>query len=373
MGDRQGAVEAMVIDPAFWRGRRVLLTGHTGLKGGWSALALAQLGADVTGFALAPEHPHGLFEAAGVAALLDHRLGDLRDADAVAKIVAQARPEIVIHMGAQALVRRGYDDPLGTWATNAMGTAHLLQALRSAPHLRAAVVVTSDKCYEPGAGESGHVETDPLGGRDPYSASKAAAEIITDSFRRSWFSAPDAAQIATVRAGNVIGGGDWAADRIVPDALRAFSAGETLAVRSPNAVRPWQHALDPVLAYLALAERLATSHGFAEAWNFGPGRAGEINVAQLADELAMRWGDGAAWRIDARAHPAETEILRLDCAKAQTRLGWRPLLPLTAALDMTMDWARAQKSGSDMKAFSHTQTAAALRAAMTRETDEGRT
>jgi CDP-glucose 4,6-dehydratase len=339
------------MNPEFWRGRRVFLTGHTGFKGSWLSLALKSLGADVWGFALEPDDARGLFSAAGVERDVHHRIGDIRDLAALSASVEEAAPSIVIHMAAQSLVRRSYAEPVETYATNVMGTVHVLEAVRSQPRIEAVVIVTSDKCYENVGVPTRFREPDRLGGHDPYSNSKGCAELVTDAYRRS-FSKGASARIASARAGNVIGGGDWSSNRLVPDAMRAFLDGATLRIRNPGAVRPWQHVLDPVLAYLDLAERLVTAgDGFAEAWNFGPTEASEVSVERIVDGLIQRWGDGALWEHDRGDHPHEAAYLGLDCSKALERLGWQPRVELDEALDLTVDWYRAFHDRSDLRAL----------------------
>jgi CDP-glucose 4,6-dehydratase len=351
-------VEDLVIDPNFWRDRRVFLTGHTGFKGGWTSLALSVLGARVRGFALAPADDRGVYVAAGVAGYVDTCLGDIRDSRSLAAAVAEARPEIVIHMAAQALVRVSYERPLETYVTNLIGTANLLEAVRQTPTVRAVIVVTSDKCYANTDDVSSHRESDPLGGDDPYSSSKACAELAIAAYRSSFFHTEDSAAIASVRAGNVIGGGDWAPDRLVPDAMCAFGAGREVLIRNPRAIRPWQHVLDPVIGYLALAERLVgNGQDFAGPWNFGPGAAGELAVAALMDRLVAAWGADAAWQHDnrPRPHPLETAVLKLDCAKAVARLGWRTLFDINRSILLTTRWYRALATGADMRALTFGQ------------------
>jgi CDP-glucose 4,6-dehydratase len=352
VAERQGAVEAMVIDRDFWRGRRVLLTGHTGFKGAWMSLLLARLGAEVHGYALPPEEP-SLFAACGVAADMHHRIGDVRDLDAVRRAMSDARPEVVVHMAAQSLVQRSYAEPVATFATNVMGTVNVLEAVRHTPGVRAAVIVTSDKCYENRESERGFRETDPFGGRDPYSSSKGCAEIVAAAYRSSFFSGPDDCGVATARAGNVIGGGDWARDRLVPDAMRAFASGAPLRVRNPRAIRPWQHVLDPVIAYLRLAQRLVEQGAeFAEGWNFGPNTSSDLPVSAVVERLAARWGDDARWEIDTAQHwHEEATYLKLDCAKASSRLGWTPLLGIDEALRLSIEWYRACHDRSDLRAL----------------------
>lgn len=350
MGGRNGQMENVVIDRDFWAGRRVLLTGHTGFKGAWAALLLRLLGAEVHGFALPPDSDGNLFVVAGVDGDIHHRLGDVRDLRSVHEAVKEARPEIVIHMAAQSLVRLSYIEPVETYAINVMGTVNLLEAARHTPGVRAVVVVTSDKCYDNVGWVWGYRETDHLGGHDPYSNSKGCAELVTDSYRRSFFQGDKAARIASGRAGNVIGGGDWSRDRLVPDAMRAFIAGELLPIRNPHAVRPWQHVLDPVVAYLTLAERLVQGgQAFAEGWNFGPSAASEVPVEDIVDSLVRLWGGSARWERDGADHPHEAAYLKLDCSKALARLNWRPLIDLDEALKLTVEWYRAFDSGADMR------------------------
>jgi CDP-glucose 4,6-dehydratase len=350
----RGAVEGVGVDPGFWRGRRVLVTGHTGFKGSWACLWLGKLGAAVTGLALDPPTDPSLFAAARIAELVDDRRGDVRDADGVRALVTAARPEVVLHMAAQPLVRRSFDEPLATYEANVMGTANVLDALRSAPEARVAVVVTSDKCYEPRADGRPCREDDPLGGADPYSSSKACAELVTAAYRRSF---PEGPAIASARAGNVIGGGDWAADRLVPDAMRAALAGGELVVRNPDAVRPWQHVLNPLSGYLELAQRLWDDPAAAGAWNLGPDAGDELPVRAIADRLCELWGDGLAWRAAADGGPPETAVLRLDSSKARERLGWEPALELDAGLRATVEWFRAVTGGADAAEVSTSQIA----------------
>jgi CDP-glucose 4,6-dehydratase len=346
-------MEDPVIDPKFWAGRRVFLTGHTGFKGAWMVLLLRHLGAHVTGFALAPLDTKDLFAVAdGKSAVDTHILADIRAPQPIAEAIGAASPEIVIHMAAQSLVRPSYEDPIGTYATNVMGTVHVLDAARHCPSVRAVVVVTSDKSYENVNWVWGYRENDRLGGHDPYSNSKACTELVTDAYRSSFFGPTASCQVASARAGNVIGGGDWARDRLVPDAMRAFMANAPLRIRNPAAVRPWQHVLDPVVAYLLLAQRLA-EHGrpFAESWNFGPSAASEVPVSRIVETLVGRWGDGARWEQDAGDHPHEAAYLKLDCAKAAARLGWHPLIELDQALELTVEWYRGLAAGADMRAL----------------------
>lgn len=334
-------------DAAFWRGKRVLLTGHTGFKGSWLAIWLRELGADVVGMALPPESPAQLFVAADVAPLLHgHHLVDIRDADAVAQTVRACQPEIVLHLAAQALVRSSYREPVETFATNVTGTMQVLEACRAVDSVRSIVVVTTDKCYRNREWDWGYREDEPLGGDDPYSASKAATEILAHAWRTSFFSARGVG-LATVRAGNVIGGGDWALDRLVPDAIRAFAAGQPLILRKPQATRPWQHVLEPLSGYLRVAEGLYRGEAIAEAWNFGPDEAGVRAVGEVAASMARLWGGSATVRheIDPAA-PHEAGLLSLTSAKARARLGWRPQWPIDEALAQTVDWYKAAQNAS---------------------------
>lgn len=356
MGDGPRAVEGVDVTAGFWRGKRVLVTGHTGFKGGWLALWLQQLGADVTGIALpAPTDP-SLFEAAHVAEGMRSLTGDIRDLAAVERAMRDHKPEVVLHLAAQALVRESYADPVGTYATNVMGTVHVLEAARRAGTVRALVVVTSDKCYKNLEWPWGYREQDELGGRDPYSNSKSCAELVSDAYRQAF----DGPAIATARAGNVIGGGDWAADRLVPDAVRAAARGAPLELRNPDAVRPWQHVLEPLGGYLLLAERLwhdRTAH--AEAWNFGPAEDDSRPVAWVAEHVQRRFDpDGPKWRQAGGTQPHEARTLRLDCAKARTRLGWQPRTDISVALDWTVTWYRAHQDGGDMRGLTLQQIAA---------------
>lgn len=345
-----------------WSGRSVFLTGHTGFKGGWLALMLHALGARVHGYALDPDSGPSMFEVAGIRHVLssDTR-ADLADRGRLADAMASARPDVILHLAAQPLVRESYVRPVDTFATNVMGTVHLLDAARSLPGVRAIVVVTTDKVYaNDGAGRT-FAEGDALGGDDPYSASKAAAELVTASYRHSFFRTGYAAKIATARAGNVIGGGDWAVDRLVPDCMRAFAEGEAVHLRYPSASRPWQHVMEPLVGYLVLAERLFGESGMhaARAWNFGPRSEDEATVGDVAQRLALLWGDGASVRPDDGPQPHEAGLLALDSTAAR-ELGWRPRWSLAQALDATVSWHRTWLTGGDMNEFTRTQIAAYL-------------
>jgi CDP-glucose 4,6-dehydratase len=329
-----------MVTSEFWRDRSVLVTGHTGFKGGWLATWLLDLGARVTGYGLAPHTTPSYFARCGLAERLTSHLADVRDEAAVQAALASAQPRVVFHLAAQPIVRLSYRKPLETISINVLGTSTLLEAIRHTPSVEAVVVITSDKCYENFERPQGYRENDPLGGHDPYSASKAAAELITAAYRRSFFAA-SGPRVATVRAGNVIGGGDWAADRLVPDAVRALVAGEPIRVRNTEAVRPWQHVLEPLGGYLLLAERLAGSATFAGTWNFGPRDPDAVSVATLADLIVGQW-DGGRWEsTPENGAPHEAGLLRLDWSKARTRLGWHPGLSLKEAVELTVGWYRA--------------------------------
>ncbi|RYF18465.1 MAG: CDP-glucose 4,6-dehydratase [Comamonadaceae bacterium] len=344
------------MDAAFWKGRRVLLTGHTGFKGAWLTLWLEKLGAEVTGYALPPSGEPNMF--ALVHAGRDQRASqDVRDLATLRQVVERAQPEVIFHLAAQALVRKSYDEPVETYATNVMGTVHLLEAARRSKSLRSVVVVTSDKCYENREWPWGYRESDPMGGFDPYSNSKGCAELVAAAWRNSYFNPARHAEhgvgLATARAGNVIGGGDWSADRLVPDLLRAFAGGYAAPIRNRNAVRPWQHVLEPLYGYMMLAERLATDGPrWAEGWNFGPADTDAKPVSWIADALSREWGAGARWADDGGDHPHEAAWLKLDCSKARQQLGWHPRWNLTRALRAIVEWQQAHQRGEDMRQVS---------------------
>lgn len=351
MGQRLGPLEGVVmsgrrVDSAFWAGKRVLVTGHTGFKGSWLTAWLADMGTEIAGLALEPDTDPSIFKALDLASLCRHQIGDIRDPERVAQAVTAFRPEIVIHMAAQPLVRRSYRDPLETFATNVMGTAHVLEACRRADSVRVVVSVTTDKVYANNHWPWGYRETDHLGGEDPYSASKAAAELVTQSWRAS-FLAEAGITVATARAGNVIGGGDFCEDRIIPDAVRAFARGEAVLVRNPQAVRPWQLVVEPLAGYLLLAESCWSDTAFAESWNFGPDSSQVVTVGAMAERFCAAWGESAAWTTGgAPPGPKEAALLLIDPSKARQRLGWSPRFEVGQALDHTARWYKAMLGGA---------------------------
>lgn len=346
----------------FWRGKRVLVTGHTGFKGGWLCLWLQTLGADVHGFSLPPPTNPCLFEIARIEeGMASSTLADIRDQSALSAAMDKIRPELIFHLAAQPLVRRSYQAPLETYGVNVMGLAHLLEAVRTTGGVKAVVNVTSDKCYENQEWPWSYRENERLGGLDPYSSSKACAELVTAAYRHA-FLAHSGTAIATARAGNVIGGGDWATDRLLPDFFRAMDAGTPLAIRSPHAVRPWQHVLEPLAGYLSLAKHLDTGgKDFAEAWNFGPTDDDAQSVGWIINQLTHRT-PGAPWRQDLGPQPHEAHILKLDSSKARARLGWKPRWNLATALDKTWEWHQAWRDGQDMQAVTLAQLDTYLRA-----------
>ena len=336
--------------PEFWHGISVLVTGHTGFKGGWLSLWLQQLGARTHGYSLpAATHP-SLFVEAGVGEGMTHIEGDIRDLPRLQDCMDSAQPEIVFHLAAQALVRQSYLDPIGTMTSNVMGTINVLVAVLKTPSVKAVVVITSDKCYENREWLWSYRENDALGGRDPYSASKACSEIVTTSWRNSFLN-EQGVSVATARAGNVIGGGDWATDRLIPDALRAWQNKMPLQVRYPDAVRPWQHVLEPLAGYLLLAEKLHRGK-CAEAWNFGPADADMRTVGTLLDSLAKSWGKDAFWQAMTGQHPHEAGLLKLDSGKSRHILGWQPKYNIDQALEQVMHWHRNWIAGEDMRNYS---------------------
>lgn len=333
----------------FWRGKRVFITGHTGFKGSWLSLWLQSLGSVVTGYALLPPTSPNLFEVADVGSNMTSIIADIRDLPTLQSALNHAQPEIVIHMAAQALVRKSYVEPVETFATNVMGTVNLLEGVRITRSVKAVVVITTDKCYENKEWHWGYRENEPMGGHDPYSSSKACTELLTAAYRKSFLEANQVA-VATARAGNVIGGGDWAKDRLVPDILKAFEQKIKVEIRNPQAIRPWQHVLEPLSGYLTLAERLyLTGSEFSEAWNFGPNDEDARPVQWIAEQLAINWGNDAGWIQDSIHHPHEANHLKLDISKAKNRLSWHPTWDLQTTLQKITDWHQAWIDQQDMK------------------------
>lgn len=350
----------MMTDESFWKNKRVFLTGHTGFKGSWLALWLHRMGAIVTGYALDPPTKPSLFELAEIAELVDSKIGDIRYAESIIKAVSEANSEIVIHMAAQSLVRESYKTPAETYAINVMGTVNLFEAIRQCPSVRAVVNVTTDKCYENKEWYWGYRENEPMGGYDPYSSSKGCSELVTSAYRQSFFNPQNyekhGVAVASARAGNVIGGGDWATDRLICDCIRALSAGEEIVIRSPNAIRPWQHVLEPLSGYMLLAQRLyENGPEFAGAWNFGPDDADAQPVEWIVRRMCDLWGNGATYRINQGDQPHEATYLKLDCTKAKTMLGWRPRWNLEQALESIVTWTLACQRGEHPRSICMSQ------------------
>ena len=344
----------MMIDKKFWQGKKVFITGHTGFKGSWLCLWLSLLGAEVTGYALKPPTEPSLFKLCSIHELMTSVIGDVRDGDAVTKAMLKAQPEIVIHMAAQALVRDSYKNPVATYATNVMGTVHVLEAVRVCNSVKAVVNVTTDKCYENKEWPWGYRENEPLGGYDPYSNSKACSELVTASYRSSFFNANEyekhGVAVATARAGNVIGGGDWASDRLIPDCINALLKDETIMIRNPNAIRPWQHVLEPLSGYLVLAQNLYKNGvNFAEGWNFGPNDSDAKPVEWIVQKMCNKWGDNAAYEVDKEIHPHEAHYLKLDCSKAKMKLHWQPRWNLEQTLGKIVQWVHLYQHKADMR------------------------
>lgn len=354
MAVRRSTLEGLEVNPEFWRGKRVLLTGHSGFKGSWLSLWLQSMGAELKGLALDPPTNPSLFVEAKVAQGMVSQIGDIRDYDTVLKAVDEFKPEIVIHMAAQPLVRYSYKNPIETYATNVMGTVHLLEAIRQTGTAKVVVNVTTDKCYENKEWVWGYREDEPMGGFDPYSSSKGCSELVTSAYRRSYFKETGIA-LASARAGNVIGGGDWAEDRLVPDILRAFENNQPVVIRNPNSTRPWQHVLEPLSGYLTLAEKLwHEPNAYAEGWNFGPKDEDAKPVGWIVERIAAKWGD-ANWRIDGGDHPHEANYLKLDISKARQRLSWAPRWSLDTALNKIVEWHQGWLAKADIHALSLVQ------------------
>jgi CDP-glucose 4,6-dehydratase len=345
---------------AFWERKKVLVTGHTGFKGSWLSLWLQSLGANVLGYALPPPTQPSLFEVAHVADGMTSITGDVRDLEHLQTVIAEHRPEIIIHMAAQPLVRYSYEDPIETYSTNVMGTVNMLEAVRHSESVRVVVSITSDKCYKNKEWFWGYRENEPMGGRDPYSSSKGCAELVISAYRNSYFSAKDyqhhRVAVASTRAGNVIGGGDWAKNRLIPDIMTAIMENRPVIIRNPNAIRPWQHVLEPLNGYLCLAEQL-WAHGlkFTQAWNFGPNSEDAKTVSWIVEYLTNLWGEGAHWELDSAQHPHEDTYLKLDCSKATSLLGWSPKLRLSVALEWIVEWYRGYRQNKNMRCLTEAQ------------------
>ncbi len=350
----------MGVKPVFWQGKKVLLTGHTGFKGSWLSLWLQAMGAEVIGYALAAPTNPSLFDIADVEAGMTSIIADIRDLDKLKAVFAKYQPEIVIHMAAQPLVRYSYQNPVETYSTNVMGTVNLLEVVRGTASVKAVVNITTDKCYENREWAWGYRENEAMGGYDPYSNSKGCAELVSAAYRSSFFNAETYAEhgvaLATVRAGNVIGGGDWADDRLIPDILAGFEQNKLVDIRNPHAIRPWQHVLEPLRGYLTLAEHLyEEGPPFAEGWNFGPNDEDAKPVGWIVEQMAALWGKDAQWQIDTGEHPHEAHYLKLDISKARSRLDWYPALRLNEALQLIIDWSKQRQAGANMRQLTLTQ------------------
>jgi CDP-glucose 4,6-dehydratase len=343
-----------MLDQNFWRGKKVFITGHTGFKGSWLCMWLNHWGAQVTGYALAPPTNPSLFELAGVEAQITSIHGDIRDRNKLINAIENAAPDIIFHMAAQAIVRESYKDPVATYETNVMGTVNLLESVRQTDSVKAVVNITTDKCYENKECVWGYRENDPMGGYDPYSNSKACSELVTASYRSSFFNPQDYARhgvgLATARAGNVIGGGDWAADRLIPDCIKSLLNAQPVLIRNPHAIRPWQHVLEPLCGYIMLAQKLYEDGSkYAEAWNFGPEDTDARPVEWIVQQICQKWSNGASYCIDKGEHPHEACYLKLDCSKAKWHLGWQPRWSLEKALEKIIEWAHVYHNGGDIK------------------------
>jgi CDP-glucose 4,6-dehydratase len=338
------------VTPSFWKGKKVFLTGHTGFKGSWLCLWLQNMGAVVKGFALEPQTKPSLFEQVNVAAGMESQIADIRDLAAITASMKSFNPDIMVHMAAQPLVRLSYREPVETYATNVMGTVNVLEAARRCGNLKAIINVTTDKCYENREWVWGYRENEPMGGHDPYSSSKGCSELVTAAYRKSFFNTPDTAALASARAGNVIGGGDWAEDRLFPDILRAFEQKQPVIIRNPRATRPWQHVLEPLSGYLILAEKLYTEGAaYAEGWNFGPRDEDVQPVEWILNHMVQQWGGEASWRLDADPQPHEAQLLKLDISKAAAQLKWQPRWSLMQALDSIVSWHQSWLAKEDIR------------------------
>ena len=343
-------LETLIMNRLFWKDKKVFITGHTGFKGSWLSLWLQDCGAILTGYALAPNTKPNLFDAALVADGMDSVIGDVRDLEKLTKTIRNCSPYIVIHMAAQPLVRLSYKNPVDTYSINVMGTVNVLEAVRKTPSVKAVVNVTTDKCYENKEWVWGYREDEPMGGHDPYSNSKGCSELVTSAYRRSFFNYKSSAKVASGRAGNVIGGGDWAEDRLLPDILKSFESKESVMVRNPFATRPWQHVLEPLSGYLLLAQRLyLDGDKYAEGWNFGPEDGDAKPVKEIIEYLVEQWGAGASWVHDDAEKPHEAQLLKLDISKATKLLGWEPKWSLYTALDSIVEWHKEWLKGGDVK------------------------
>ncbi|MCL4125783.1 UNVERIFIED_CONTAM: hypothetical protein GTU68_036908 [Idotea baltica] len=336
------------VNASFWKNKKVFLTGHTGFKGSWLALWLQYFGAEVKGYSLEPYTIPDLFSKARISENMISEIGDIRDLKKISKSMQDFNPDILIHMAAQPLVRYSYKNPVETYQTNVLGTVNVLEAARRCSNLKSIVSVTTDKCYENKEWAWGYRENESMGGHDPYSSSKGCAELVTSAYRKSFFSENNSPNLASARAGNVIGGGDWSDDRLIPDILKAFEKKEPVVIRNPLSTRPWQHVLEPLSGYLVLAEALYEDSSFAEGWNFGPRDEDCRPVNWILDKMVTKWGDGASWELDKNNNPHEAGFLKLDISKAKNRLKWEPKWQLNTTLDLIVDWQQNYLSGSDM-------------------------
>jgi CDP-glucose 4,6-dehydratase len=338
------------VNSKFWKGKRIFLTGHTGFKGSWLSLWLQEMGSVVKGYSLAPNTSPNLFTEAKVIESMDSEIGDIRDLERVTKSMIDFNPDIVLHMAAQPLVRLSYIEPIETYSTNVMGTLNVLEAARKCKNIKAIIAITTDKCYENKELNRGYKEHDPMGGHDPYSSSKGCCELLISSYRRSFFNTSNTAALASARAGNVIGGGDWADNRLIPDILNAFAHSKKVIVRNPSAVRPWQHVLEPLSGYLVLAEKLyLNGKQYAEGWNFGPKDKDCKNVEYILDKIVAHWGEGSSWSLDDKSNPHEANFLKLDISKSARKLKWKPKWGLDFTLKSTVNWHKQWLSGEDIR------------------------